>query len=368
MCLYTKKILNKRFVPTRKNGYNPPICHDERLRYIDIECGHCYECKRKKARNWRIRMAEQLRETPTAVFFTGTFTDQRIEKISRKYGIDKENANEIATKETRLFLERIRRVLGKSVKHWIVTEKGHTNTRRIHIHGIFFAQDGMSQQSLIWLLKNNWIAGYSYNGKYVNERTINYVSKYLTKTDLDNVDFEGKVLASPGLGRNFVKSWNGRQIKYIPKTDIQRTTETYTFRNGAKAPLPKYYKEKLFTEDEREKLWIEKQEEGYRFVMGEKILAKTEEEEEAFNQLVIYYRGRNVSVHKDNEHQWEINKWENKHKKHKIYRRKAKEFEKKEYRQERRQDIQFQKDLREFEKYYFSKTAEPFMYCSQTVN
>ena len=149
MCLYTKKILNKRFVPTRKNGYNPPICHDERLRYIDIECGHCYECKRKKARNWRIRMAEQLRETPTAVFFTGTFTDQRTEKISRKYGIDKENANEIATKETRLFLERIRRVLGKSVEHWIVTEKGHTNTRRIHIHGIFFAQEGMSQQNLI---------------------------------------------------------------------------------------------------------------------------------------------------------------------------------------------------------------------------
>ena len=251
-------------------------------------------------------MAEQLRETPTAVFFTGTFTDLRIEKISRKYSIDKENANEIATKETRLFLERIRRVLRKSVKHWIVTEKGHTNTRRIHIHGIFFAQDGMSQQSLIWLLKNNWIAGYSYNGKYVNERTINYVSKYLTKTDLDNVDFEGKVLASPGLGRNFMKSWNGRQIKYIPKTEIQRTTETYVFRNGAKAPLPKYYKEKLFTEDEREKLWIEKQEEGYRFVMSEKILVKTEEEEEAFSQLVMYYRGRNVSVHKDNEQRWEI--------------------------------------------------------------
>ena len=126
----------------------------------------------------------------------------------------------------------------------------------------------MSQQSLIWLLKSNWIAGYSYNGKYVNERTINYVSKYLTKTDLDNVDFEGKVLASPGLGKNFIKSWNGRQIKYIPKTDVQKTTETYIFRNGAKAPLPKYYKEKLFTEDEREKLWIEKQEEGQPYRNG----------------------------------------------------------------------------------------------------
>ena len=25
------------------------------------------------------------------------------------------------------------------MKHWCVTEKGHTNTRRIHLHGIFYA-------------------------------------------------------------------------------------------------------------------------------------------------------------------------------------------------------------------------------------
>ena len=186
MCTYTRRILNKKFTPTRKNGWNPPVCHDERLRYIEIECGHCYECKRKKARQWRIRMAEQLRETPTAVFFTGTFSPERIEKICTRYGIKEEEANEIATKEVRLFLERLRKQNGgKSVKHWIVTEKGHTNTRRIHIHGLFFAENDMTQQSLTWLLRNNWIAGYCYNGQYVNEKTINYISKYLTKTDLD---------------------------------------------------------------------------------------------------------------------------------------------------------------------------------------
>ena len=29
-------------------------------------------------------------------------------------------------------------------------------------------------------------------------------------------------------------------------------------------------KEKLYTEEEREELWIQKQEEGYKFIMGEK--------------------------------------------------------------------------------------------------
>ena len=78
-------------------------------------------------------MSEEIRSNPSAIFFTGTFTDKRIEQLSEKYGIDKKNVNEIATKEVRLFLERIRQTNRekKSIKHWIVTEKGYTNTRRI---------------------------------------------------------------------------------------------------------------------------------------------------------------------------------------------------------------------------------------------
>ena len=74
MCLYTKRILNRRYLPTKKNGYVPPICTDERLRYIDIECGECFECKKKKARQWRIRMSEEMRNNPSAIFFTGIVT------------------------------------------------------------------------------------------------------------------------------------------------------------------------------------------------------------------------------------------------------------------------------------------------------
>ena len=51
-------------MPSRKNGYRPPVCTDERLRYINVECGECYECKRKRARQWRIRMSEEMRENP----------------------------------------------------------------------------------------------------------------------------------------------------------------------------------------------------------------------------------------------------------------------------------------------------------------
>ena len=95
-------------MPSKKNGYKPPVCTDERLRYINIECGECYECRKKRAREWKIRMSEEMRHNPTAIFFTGTFTDERIEYLCKKYKINKENVNEIATKEVRLFMERLR--------------------------------------------------------------------------------------------------------------------------------------------------------------------------------------------------------------------------------------------------------------------
>ena len=64
MCYFPIRIKNKRFVPTKKNGYEPPVCTDERLRYIEVECGYCFECRKKKRNAWRVRNFELLREKP----------------------------------------------------------------------------------------------------------------------------------------------------------------------------------------------------------------------------------------------------------------------------------------------------------------
>ena len=82
MCYFPVKIKNKRFVPTKKNGYKPPVCTDERLRYIEVECGHCFECRKKKRNAWRVRNFEQLRETPTAIFFKMCIRDRSIQSLS----------------------------------------------------------------------------------------------------------------------------------------------------------------------------------------------------------------------------------------------------------------------------------------------
>lgn len=355
MCLYTKRILNRRYLPTKKNGYVPPVCTDERLRYIDIECGECFECKKKKARQWRIRMSEEMRNNPSAIFFTGTFTDKRIEQLSKKYGIDKKNVNEIATKEVRLFLERIRQTSRekKSIKHWIVTEKGHTNTRRIHIHGIFWHPN---KAGLSYLLNKCWTAGYSYQGKYVNDKTVNYIVKYMTKPDLDNPEYKGIVLCSPGLGSNYINRQDAKRNKYREyKGEHNKTDETYRFRDGSLAALPKYYKEKLYTEREREELWIQKQEEGYKFIMGEKHKVESEEDEKKWEKLIQYYRIYCIRTYKDNPRNWQTQKDERKNIKKRNYTSKEKREREQYYtklsRSMKRKEQEFDRDIEQFKKY-----------------
>ena len=96
-----------------------------------------------------------------------------------------------------MFLERIRKKLKKSVKHWCITELGHEKSERLHLHGIFW---GCGIESII---REKWQNGFIFVGNYVSQRTINYITKYMLKTDLDHPMFKGKVLCSAGIGSGY---------------------------------------------------------------------------------------------------------------------------------------------------------------------
>ena len=99
MCLYPKLIPNKRYLPTKKNDGVPPVCPDERLRYVTAACGDCYECRKQKQRQWIVRMSEENRQTPNAYFLTLTIDDKSYKQLKQKYKL-KDN-NDIATKAIR---------------------------------------------------------------------------------------------------------------------------------------------------------------------------------------------------------------------------------------------------------------------------
>ena len=116
-----------------------PNYEDERVLYVPVGCGKCIECRNQKKRNWQIRLHEEIKEDLTGKFVTLTFSEEELNKLCNETNTTESNA--VATIAVRRFLERWRKEFKKSVKHWLITELGHENTERIHLHGILFTNE-----------------------------------------------------------------------------------------------------------------------------------------------------------------------------------------------------------------------------------
>lgn len=304
MCLYPKRILNPKYKPNKKNGGVPPICKDRRLLYIETKCGQCLECRQQKKREWITRLTEELKHNPKAWFMTLTISPEEMKKLSEKYNL--KEPNEIASKAHRMYLELIRKHTKKAPRHWSITELGEEKGR-IHLHGIFWGD--------INILKSCWKFGFVFVGTFVNEKTINYITKYMLKQNPYDIHFKGKVLCSKGIGAGYKDSINA---KLINKYNGKDTKEYYLLRNGQKTALPAYYKQKLWTDEEREQLRLYKDEKNETYIMGEK--CNSDDSETIYN-LRQFYRKQSEEILKYNHKIWEKEKDERKSRK-KYYVRK----------------------------------------------
>lgn len=267
MCIYPKYKLNPKYLPNKKNGGNPPACRDERKRWIKIDCNKCYECRKKYSREWKIRLIEELRSNNDAYFITLTFSEESYNELKKKY--DLKDENKIATKAIRLLLERIRKEKGKSIKHFFVTELGHEKTKRLHLHGITWNKEYTE------CLLNKWKYGITFTGTYVSIATMNYIVKYITKKDIDNIDFNGIILATPGLGKSYLNRIDAKINEY----NGYKTNTNYTLPNGVEIPLPKYYKNKLYDESQRNALWTKLLDDDEFYINGWKYKGSDKDEE-----------------------------------------------------------------------------------------
>lgn len=288
MCLYPKLIKNKKYSANEKNKGNIPPIKDIRTTYVPVGCGRCIECLTQKARSWKIRLYEEIKEHKNGKFVTLTFTEQSLFEIGKKVtGKDiYDKDNNIATYAVRHFLENWRYKYKKSPRHWLITELGQTNTERIHLHGIIFTNK-VEEIKKLWRYGNVWI------GQYVNQKTINYITKYLTKTDLKHKEYRPKVLTSKGIGSYYIiRNENSKRNKY----NKEKTRDYYLTETGHKVALPTYYRNKIYTDDEKEILWLNKIDKGDIYVMGEKVNLNTKEGEEEYNDLLKYYQKKNEQL------------------------------------------------------------------------
>lgn len=290
MCLYPKIIENPRYKPNKKNGGNPPIPNDERLRAVAVGCGKCIECKKQKAREWQARLCEEIKVDKRGKFMTMTFSDEAFEKLDPNNEME---ANEFAAMAVELFRKRWYRKYKEGIKHWLITELGHgkhsegqRSTERLHLHG-FIWTDKTDQE-----IEERWEYGWVDTGEYVNEESVGYCVKYVSKADPVHKEFNGRIFASKGLGKSFMD----RGDKSINKFDGENTKEYYRTPSGIKIALPMYYRNKIWTEEEREQLWLQKLDAGDRYVRGEKINTNTIEGEREYINAVKYRQTENEAL------------------------------------------------------------------------
>lgn len=325
MCLYPTLIKNKKYQENKKNrGIIPPIV-DLRTMYVTIGCQECIECRKQKAREWQVRMMEDIKTNTNGKFVTLTLSneslkqihnytqqkiDNEIDKIRHYRTFNKESVkkieklkllksgykldNEIATQATKLWRERWRKEYRTSPRHWLITELGHNGTENIHLHGIIWTDKEFDDIKRIWKYGYIWPRPENKReckNNYVSAKTVNYIIKYITKQDKDHYGYKSKILTSPGIGNNFTKTLDAQSRAY--KEDGS-TNETYRTKTGHKISMPIYWRNKIYSEEEREKLWIQKLDKQERYVGGEKIDVSKGEED--YYKTLEWYRRKSSEL------------------------------------------------------------------------
>lgn len=281
-------------MPTKKNKGVIPPCPDERLRYVTAACGKCYECRKQKGRAWQVRLSEEVRNDPNVIFVTLTISDESWEKIKNTY--IQLSDEDCIKKMVRLFLERVRKKTKRSLKHWLTTERGGTNTERYHLHGLIWGENAET------LTKSLWQYGFMFIGTFVNECTTNYITKYITKTDKKHKDFIPTILCSAGIGSGYLS----RSDSELNRFREDKTNETYRLRNGTKLNLPIYYRNKLYTDEEREKLFLQKIKKGKVWICGRECNIK---DWKTYSQILKEEQIKAKQLHGDSPIDWDIAKY-----------------------------------------------------------
>ena len=99
MCLYPSIIENPKYA---KSNENSKRIKDYRLRWIQIPCGHCEECRRAKANEWRVRLMEEIKSnSKNIIFATLTFAEESLKKLE----YDEEEPNKAPQKAEAKMLE-----------------------------------------------------------------------------------------------------------------------------------------------------------------------------------------------------------------------------------------------------------------------
>ena len=184
--------------------------------YMSVPCGKCVACKKKYIQDWTTRLIDESKTNGRHYFLTLTYAVEP--KTYQK-------------RDIQLFLKKLRNY-GKSIKlrYFVVGERGEQHNR-VHYHAILFTD---SMFDLTPEISRAWTHGFIKAGT-VTPKSCAYVCKYIVPVGDDDkfvLMSRRSGIGSQRLTDTFIKSY-------------QESPRHYTYQNGYRKGLPRYYKKKL---------------------------------------------------------------------------------------------------------------------------
>lgn len=214
---------------------------------IEIRCGQCIGCRERRASDWQLRVMHESSLWPENCFVTLT------------YGRDKLPPDgSLEHRDFQLFMKRVRRHFGKTVRFYMCGEYGPLNMRP-HYHACLFnvdfrsdrVQSGKSKSGEIFynspLLERLWSHG-RVSVQDLTRETAGYCARYIMKkrlgvlTEADMAAYvtsDGVIRRSeyaamslkPGIGAGWYEKYGW--------SDVHRHDSAIA--DGSKRPPPRYY-------------------------------------------------------------------------------------------------------------------------------
>lgn len=211
--------------------------------YMPLPCGKCPPCKKRRTSGWSFRLIKEGERSNSALFLTLTYDTEYVP-------ITKKGYMTLDLKDLQKFFKRLRKLSNEKIKYYAVGEYGSTKARP-HYHVIIFNAN-KEHIELAWALDNRPIGSYHIGD--VSSASIGYTLKYMckqSKIPLHQNDDRKKEFAvmSKGLGKNYMTkqmiNWHKNDLlnrMYVPIED------------GKKIAMPRYFKDKIYTEIEKDKI------------------------------------------------------------------------------------------------------------------
>lgn len=249
---------------------------------ISFPCGKCLDCRKRRASSWGFRLSEQLKVSDTAYFLTLTYDSDHV-PITKKgrttldwgyYPISKKTGKPSKTLSTDIqrFFKMIRyKQANSDIKYYMAAEYGSTHHMRPHYHVIIFNLQLSTIIDLQEARRALLLPQQHLNGKYqftsplwgrghitlgtVTHASVMYTLKYLSKNKrVPQYKYDDRrpeySLISKGIGENYLSPQMERWHKDDPKERMYVNFQHY------KVAMPRYYKERLYSQSEREEIAI----------------------------------------------------------------------------------------------------------------